>query len=120
ATIVMSWSIARRLHSGAAPLLTSIVIAALAQNVFGMEILLPLPVLIISFALIGWSIGIRFTRETLVYAVKTMPVIIASVLIMVFACAVIAAFLVLFTGVSPLTAYLATSPGGADSIAIIA
>jgi membrane AbrB-like protein len=35
------------------------------------------------------------------------------------ACAGLAALLVAFAGIDPLTAYLATSPGGIDSIAII-
>jgi len=35
-------------------------------------------------------------------------------------CAALAALLVVTAGVDPLTAYLATSPGGADSVAIIA
>jgi hypothetical protein len=33
---------------------------------------------------------------------------------------VLALLLVLLTGVAPLTAYLATSPGGADSVVVIA
>jgi membrane AbrB-like protein len=35
-------------------------------------------------------------------------------------CAVLAGVLVVTAGVDPLTAYLATSPGGADAVAIIA
>jgi membrane AbrB-like protein len=35
-------------------------------------------------------------------------------------CGGLAALLVMLAGVDPLTAYLATSPGGADSVAIIA
>jgi len=35
-------------------------------------------------------------------------------------CGLIAALMVVVAGVDPLTAYLATSPGGSDSIAIIA
>jgi hypothetical protein len=35
-------------------------------------------------------------------------------------CGAVAAFMVFAAGIDPLTAYLATSPGGADSIAIIA
>src|SRR5699024_5125237 len=112
--------IVQRLRSGAAPLLVPLVLAGLAQNLLGTPIVLPTPLLIISFALIGWHIGIRFTRKTLSYAIKTLPIIITSVIIMVAACAVIAWILSATTGVSLLTAYLATSPGGADSIAIIA
>ncbi len=35
-------------------------------------------------------------------------------------CGGLAVLLIVFAGIDPLTAYLATSPGGADSVAIIA
>jgi uncharacterized protein len=69
---------------------------------------------------VGWSIGLRFDRLILAYAARALPRLIASILALVAVCGVFAALLVTFSGVDPLTAYLATSPGGADSVAIIA
>jgi membrane AbrB-like protein len=46
--------------------------------------------------------------------------VLASAFGLIAACAGIAAALVAFAGVDPITAFLATTPGGADSIAIIA
>jgi len=80
---------------------------------------LPPWLLAISYALVGWSIGLRFTRPILAYAMRTLPQMLASIVALIAICGLIAAALVV-AGVDPLTAYLATSPGGADSVAIIA
>ena len=49
-----------------------------------------------------------------------LPQILISILILMAVCVGLAALLVVLAGTDPLTAYLATSPGGADSAAIIA
>jgi membrane AbrB-like protein len=72
------------------------------------------------YALIGWSIGLRFSRETMSYAARVFPKIVASTLTLIALCGGVAVLLHLIVGTDPLTAYLATSPGGADSVAIIA
>ena len=81
---------------------------------------LPPWLLAISYALVGWSIGARFTRPILIYAAKVFPRVVLSTLTLIAVCCGFAAVLVMVAGVDPLTAYLATSPGGADSVAIIA
>ena len=48
------------------------------------------------------------------------PQIAAAIFALIAICGLCGAALVVFAGIDPLTAYLATSPGGADSIAIIA
>ncbi len=72
------------------------------------------------YALVGWSIGLRFTREIVLYAARVFPKIAASTLTLIALCGGLAWLLHLTVGTDPLTAYLATSPGGADSVAIIA
>jgi uncharacterized protein len=107
-----------RLQAGALllPLVAGIVLSR-----FGLiTIELPRWLLTISYALIGWRIGLRFTRPLLLYAAKAFPRVMACTLVLVLFCAGIGVLLVVFAGVDPLTAYLATSPGGADSVAIIA
>jgi len=90
------------------------------QNFFGLEIVLPPALLAICYALLGWTIGLRFTRDILGHAARAFPAILASMLALIGICGVFALLLVQFAGVDLLTAYLATSPGGADSVAIIA
>jgi uncharacterized protein len=83
-------------------------------------ITLPPSLLAGCYALVGWSIGLRFTREIVVYAARQLPKIIASIFALIAMCGGLACALHLVAGTDPLTAYLATSPGGADSVAIIA
>jgi membrane AbrB-like protein len=81
---------------------------------------LPPVLLIASYAVIGWNIGLRFTRDVLAAAARALPQSLgATALLMVF-CGLLAWMLVVFLHVDPLTAYLATSPGGVDAAAIIA
>lgn len=72
------------------------------------------------YALVGWSIGLRFTREIVIYAARVFPKIAASTIALIALCGGLAWLLHLTVGIDPRTAYLATSPGGADSVAIIA
>ena len=72
-----------------------------------------------SYAIVGWSIGLRFTPAILSYAARALPTIIGSILVLIAVCAVFGMVLTRFAGVDPLSAYLASSPGGADAMAII-
>ncbi len=87
---------------------------------FGVEMQLPEWLLAISYAVIGWSIGLNFNRPILIYAARALPKIALSILALMAFCGVLAWLIVETLGVDPLTAYLATSPGGMDSVAIIA
>lgn len=80
----------------------------------------PRLLMIPAFAVIGWRIGLGFTRETLSISARALPwLALASAVLLAFGGAM-AWLLVRFAGVDPLTAYLATSPGGMDAIAVIA
>jgi uncharacterized protein len=85
-----------------------------------LAITLPPWLLAACYALVGWSIGLRFTREIVLHAGKQLPRIIASIFALIAMCGALAFALHEAAGTDPLTAYLATSPGGADSVAIIA
>ena len=107
-----------RLPAGA--LLTPLVVGALL-HVFGLiEIELPQALLAIAYALIGWSIGLGFTRGILLHAWRALPQIVLSILVLIAFCWGLALLLTAAVGADPLTAYLATSPGGMDTVAIIA
>jgi membrane AbrB-like protein len=97
-----------------------LVIGSLLQGFGWLKIELPMWLLAISYALIGWSIGLRFTRAIILHAARALPRVAASILLLMSLCGCMAVALHKFAGVDPLTAYLATSPGGADSVAIIA
>ncbi|MFC7380036.1 AbrB family transcriptional regulator [Brevundimonas sp. GCM10030266] len=83
---------------------------------------LELPVLVAAFAyaMIGWSIGLGFTRDALAYSARLLPRILATLAALLACCGGLAIVVKLATGVDWLTAWLATSPGGTDTILIIA
>ena len=104
----------------AAPILVPLGVGTLLQDVGLLRIELPQPLLAAAYLAIGWGIGLRFDRAVIRHAARAMPAILGSIACLVTVCAGFAALLVVFAGTDPLTAYLAMSPGGADSVAIIA
>jgi len=94
---------------------------AAALNVLGwVRIELPPVVLIVSYALIGWNTGLHFTRDVLAAAARALPQSVGAMILLMAFCGLLAWLLVVLLHVDPLTAYLATSPGGVDAAAIIA
>jgi len=92
-----------------------------ALNLCGwVKIELPPVLLIGSYAVIGWSIGLHFTRDILAAAARALPQSAGAILLLMAFCGLLAWLLVLLLHVDPLTAYLAASPGGVDVVAIIA
>ncbi len=92
-----------------------------ALSVSGMLVIeIPEWLLAISYALLGWNIGLGFTRPILAHARRALVPTIVSILVLMAFSGLLAFILVRMLGIDPLTAYLATSPGGMDSIAIIA
>ena len=85
-----------------------------------LAITLPPWLLAICYALVGWSIGLRFTRAIVLYAAGNCRTSSASIFTLIAMCGGLAFALHEAAGTDPLTAYLATSPGGADAVAIIA
>jgi uncharacterized protein len=51
---------------------------------------------------------------------RTLPQIMLAIIALIVFCAGLAVVLAKTLGIDPLTAYLATSPGGLDSVAVIA
>lgn len=101
-------------------LLGPLVIGSVLQAKGLITIALPPWILTPTYIVLGWSIGLRFTRQALSQAAQALPAMIASITCLVLACAGIALALTQIADIDPLTAYLATSPGGLDSVAIIA
>jgi membrane AbrB-like protein len=111
--------IARRLNIAAGAFLVPLVIGIVLSYFRLITIELPPWLLAPCYAVIGWNVGLRFSRGLLLYALRLLPRILFSVVTMIALCGLVAVFLVFAAGIDPLTAYLATSPGGSDSIAII-
>ncbi len=88
----------------------------------GLDVPLQLPdwLLALSYTVVGWTIGLNFTSAILRHAVRVLPQIVGSIIALMAFCGGLAWLLSHELGIDPLTAYLATSPGGMDSVAIIA
>ena len=69
---------------------------------------------------LGWQVGLAFDRPSLVAALRLLPRLLLSTILLIVLCAGSAWLLVHLSGVDPLTAYLATTPGGLDTIVLIA
>lgn len=111
--------IAQRLNIPAGAFLVPMVVGIVLTHFGLMTIELPPWLLAACYAFIGWNIGLRFTRPLLLHAVRLLPRILLCIVAMISLCGLVAVLLVYGAGIDPLTAYLATSPGGSDSIAII-
>lgn len=85
-----------------------------------LRIELPPLLLVATYALVGWTIGLRFTREALRYSLRALPAILGSIAALIAICGALSWVLARVAHVDALTAYLAMSPGGMDTVAIIA
>jgi membrane AbrB-like protein len=74
----------------------------------------------VSYVIVGSAVGLNFTRAVVWNALRVLPQVMLSILLLMGFCGAIAWLLSHELGIDPLTAYLATSPGGLDSVAIIA
>ena len=83
-------------------------------------VVVPTPLLGCGFAVLGWTIGLQFRRDLLRPLVASLPVMLAAIVAMMALCAASAWLISASRKVSFLTAYLATSPGGVESIVAIA
>lgn len=96
------------------------IVGAIVHLGLGAPMQLPVWLLGTSYMLIGWAIGLNFTRAILHHAARALPQIVGSIIALMAFCGGLAWLLSYELGIDPLTAYLATSPGGMDSVAIIA
>lgn len=103
-----------------APLIGPMLLGAVLHASGLLDIVLPAPVLDAAYALIGWYVGLRFTRRTLAETVHALPGVLVATAAIIVLCAAWAWGLTGLLPINYLTAFLATSPGGLDSVAIIA
>ena len=113
-------AVGARLKIPAGTMLLPLIATAALHAAGWITIDLPPWLLAIGYATLGWKIGLSFTRRIMRHAAHALPQILASIVVLIVFCAGLAALLTYQFGIDPLTAYLATSPGGLDSVAIIA
>lgn len=109
----------QKLRIPAGAFLVPFALAAVLTSSGTVTIVLPQWLLVIAFTLLGWNIGLGFTRAILLHARRALMPTVASIIALISFSGLLAGLLILVLDVDPLTAYLATSPGGLDSIAVI-
>ena len=112
--------VALRLRVPAGALLGPMVLGAVLHGTGLVRIAIPAVLLEAAYVVIGLTIGLLYTPATVRYALRILPQLLGSTLVLIALCAGSAALLALAVHVDPLTAYLATTPGGLDSVTIIA
>ena len=73
-----------------------------------------------AYLILGLWVGLLFDGDSVKRAGRLFPFVLASTAGLVLACAALGWALAALTGIDGMTAYLATTPGGIDSVAIVA
>jgi membrane AbrB-like protein len=120
AFVLIGGFIGHRLRIPSGAMLVPMVVGAVLHALGLIDFQLPEWLLAVAYTMIGWRIGLGFTPEVLRAASKAFPRILLSIVALIAFAFGLAWILTLTLGIDLLTAYLATSPGGMDSIAIIA
>lgn len=102
-----------------AQFLTPMIASAILHATGVLHIFVPWWLLDAAYVGIAWQIGLLYTRETVRFVIGIFPTLALSTLVLIAMCGGSAALLVLLLHVDPLSAYLATTPGGLDSVSII-
>ncbi len=113
-------AIARRVSLAGGSMVLPLAGAVLAQLALDWEPALPRALMALAYAAIGWSIGLRFDRDIILHALRALPQVLLAIGLLVLVGLALAFGLVAVTDIGFLSAYLATSPGGMDSMAVIA
>jgi membrane AbrB-like protein len=109
-----------RLGVPAAALLGPMVLGAILEGTGLAHPQLPGWLLAPAYLLVGWRIGLGFTPDIVATARHAAPRLLLASSALVLFCAGCGLILAHLSGKDLMTAYLAMSPGGADSVAIIA
>lgn len=91
-----------------------------ALHALGLGLAMPPWLLAAANLVLGWQVGLGFDRKLLREMLRAIPQLLVSTVLLILLCAGSSWALTRVLPLDPLTAYLATSPGGLDSIAIIA
>jgi membrane AbrB-like protein len=107
-----------RIPAGA--LLVPLVLGGALQLSGVLQITIPHWLLPLGYGAIGCYVGLRFDRPTVLYVWRRLPMMMLASMLLIVMCALSAWLIAALLGKDYLSVYLATSPGGLDTMAIIA
>ena len=108
-----------RLKVPAGAMMVPMALGTVLQGGGWVELQLPPWLLGLGYAGLGWTVGLGFNRAIFLYALRAVPALLVATGLLIALCAGSAWMLTQVLHIDPLSAYLATSPGGLDSVAII-
>jgi membrane AbrB-like protein len=85
---------------------------ALQLTGFSFGLSVPLALVQLGYAVIGWQAGVAFTRESIRAIGRALPIALGLIVALNVATGGLGVLLAHVAGISPLEGYLATSPGG--------
>ena len=109
-----------RLRLPAGGLLGPLVLGIVLEQLSILHLTWPPGVPQMAYLGLGLYVGLLFDRVSAHRAARLLPFMLASTVLLMVGCAGLGWLLASFTPVDGLTAYLATTPGGIDSVAIMA
>jgi membrane AbrB-like protein len=109
-----------RLRLPAGALLGPLILGILLEELGVMHLAWPQGVPQAAYLVLGLWVGLLFDGDSIKRAGRLLPVVLLSAIGLVVACAALGWALSTLTSIDPITAYLATTPGGIDSVAIVA
>jgi uncharacterized protein len=109
-----------RLRLPAGALLGPLILGILLEELGVMHLAWPQGVPQAAYLVLGLWVGLLFDGDSIKRAGRLWPYVLLSAVGLVVACAALGWALSSLTGIDPITAYLATTPGGIDSVAIVA
>ncbi|MCL6516673.1 AbrB family transcriptional regulator [Alicyclobacillus sp.] len=104
----------------AGQLLGSMVLGTLVNLAGWVPLTIPSWIAALAYAILGVYVGLMFDRASLKHAGLMLPYIFASTVALILLCAGIGWGMARWTGETLLTGILATSPGGLDSVSLMA
>ena len=117
--VVGAWA-GHRVRIPAGGLIGPLILGVVAGGFGILRPLWPFGVPQASYIIMGLYVGLLFDRVSLRQASRLIPVILANALALMVVCAATGKVFSTLTGTDYLTGYLATTPGGVDSIAVVA
>ena len=109
-----------RLRLPAGALIGPLVLGVALEELGVMHLVWPPGLPQAAFLILGVYVGLLFDRASIKRAGRLFPVVLASAVGLTVACAGLGWALAALTKIDGLTAYLATAPGGIDSVAVMA
>lgn len=103
----------------AGPLLLPMFLGAFIMKATGQDVILPTSIMVAAYIVLGIRIGSTFTREVVLQLWATRTQLVAAILMLIGVSMFAAYLFSLFDHIDFKTAYLAFSPGGLDTAAIL-